>query len=66
VIVHNQDDFLLDLFDLAPSVVLRTLHRQLTSYKRDPRTITGQGLHGAVQGFVSMRMSVLGRMLNQV
>ncbi|WP_129667454.1 PIN domain-containing protein [Phytoactinopolyspora endophytica] len=41
VTVHSPDDLLLDLFDLAPGVVLRTLHRQAASHKREPKTVAG-------------------------
>jgi predicted nucleic acid-binding protein len=39
--VRSPDDFLLDLFDLAPGVVLRTLNRQAASHKREPKTVNG-------------------------
>jgi len=35
------DDFLLDLFDLAPSVVVTTPRAQAARYKREPKTLPG-------------------------
>jgi hypothetical protein len=35
------DDFLLDLLDLAPALVLHTLREQAARFKREPRTIAG-------------------------
>jgi predicted nucleic acid-binding protein len=35
----NQDDFLLDQLDLAPQVVLESLRRQASRYRREPRTV---------------------------
>lgn len=37
----SPDEFLLDLCDLAPGAVLRTLHKQAASYKREPKTVAG-------------------------
>lgn len=39
--VQTPDDFLLDLFDLAPGSVLRTIATQVASHKRDPKTVPG-------------------------
>jgi hypothetical protein len=35
----TQDDFLLDQLDLAPQVVLDSLRRQASRYRREPRTV---------------------------
>lgn len=35
------DDFLLDLLDLAPALVLQTLREQAARFKREPRTVAG-------------------------
>jgi predicted nucleic acid-binding protein len=39
--VQSPDDFLLDLLDLAPAIVLRTLSEQAQRYKREPTTLNG-------------------------
>lgn len=39
--VVSQGDFLLDLFDLVPGEVLRTLQAQAASHKREPKTVAG-------------------------
>ncbi len=40
VAVLHQDTFLLDQFDLDPSAVRRALVRQVSRYRRQPRTVT--------------------------
>lgn len=35
----NQDTFLLDQFDLDPVAVRQALHRQVSRYRRQPRTV---------------------------
>ena len=35
----NQDDFLLDQLDLSPTLVLESLRRQASRYRREPRTV---------------------------
>ncbi|MGH3862773.1 hypothetical protein [Actinokineospora sp.] len=40
VVAVNQDEFLLDQLDLAPGVVLASLHRQVSRYRREPRTVS--------------------------
>ena len=37
--VLHQDDFLLDQLDLSPRVVQAALRRQVSRYRRDPRTV---------------------------
>jgi predicted nucleic acid-binding protein len=37
----SADEFLLDLLDLAPDLVICALERQASSYKREPRTFAG-------------------------
>jgi predicted nucleic acid-binding protein len=39
--ILSPDDFLLDLFDLAPAVVLTTLQKQASGYLREPTTVHG-------------------------
>ncbi len=39
--VMQPDAFLLDLFDLAPAVVVNELHQQAAAYQRDPMTLHG-------------------------
>ena len=39
LMVLNQDEFLLDLYDLVPGSVLRALTRQVSRYRRDPRSV---------------------------
>ena len=39
-IIHP-DDFLLDLLDLAPSIVIAELGRQAAANRREPRTLSG-------------------------
>lgn len=36
----SQDEFLLDQLDLAQGVVLASLHRQVSRYRREPRTVS--------------------------
>lgn len=35
----HQDEFLLDQLDLSPGVVMACLHRQVSRYRREPRTV---------------------------
>ncbi|MFB7517572.1 putative toxin-antitoxin system toxin component, PIN family [Streptomyces sp. NPDC056144] len=39
--ILHPDDFLLDILDLAPVMVLAVLRRQVASYQRDPRDLHG-------------------------
>lgn len=39
VVAMHQDDFLLDQLDLSPALVLAGLRRQVSRYRREPRTI---------------------------
>ena len=39
IAVSDQDDFLLDQWDLDPSAVRRALTRQVSRYRREPRTV---------------------------
>ncbi len=39
--VQAPDDFLLDLIDLEPSLVIRALGRQSARHKREPKTLPG-------------------------
>ena len=39
--VLTADQFLLELLDASPAIVIRTLTRQAERYKRDPRTLDG-------------------------
>jgi hypothetical protein len=39
--VLTADQFLLDLLDSSPAVVVRTLARQAERYKREPKTLDG-------------------------
>lgn len=45
--VLSPDEFLLDLLDLSPHIVISTLANQADRYKRDPKTI--HGLLGALE-----------------
>jgi len=38
--VAHQDEFLLDLLDLSPGTVLGCLARQVSRYRREPRTVS--------------------------
>ncbi|MGW1682486.1 hypothetical protein [Saccharopolyspora sp. NPDC002376] len=48
----HQDEFLLDLHELAPGAVFRALTRQVSRYRRDPRSVEDLliGLGGAGNG----------------
>ncbi|KAA2263488.1 PIN domain-containing protein [Solihabitans fulvus] len=37
--VVHQDDFLLDQLDLSPGTVMSSLHRQVSRYRREPRSV---------------------------
>ncbi|MFD1046518.1 PIN domain-containing protein [Kibdelosporangium lantanae] len=39
IVVGHQDEFLLDQLDLSPTLVLAALRRQVSRYRRDPRTV---------------------------
>lgn len=39
IVAVHQDDFLLDQLDLVPAVVLGSLRRQVSRYRREPRTV---------------------------
>jgi hypothetical protein len=39
--ILSPDDFLLDLLDLAPNLVLTTLASQVEGYRTEPTTIDG-------------------------
>lgn len=55
VTITHQDEFLLDLFDLDPGAVRRALARQVSRYRRQPRTVAdllaalGRPGHGCVR-----------------
>jgi len=64
ITVCSQDDFLLDLLDLYPGEVMSALRRQVSRYRREPRTVSallgilgGQG-HGCPQ-FASQCLAML-------
>lgn len=40
LVAVSQDEFLLDQLDLAPGVVLASLHKQVSRYRREPRTVS--------------------------
>ncbi|MER7081390.1 PIN domain-containing protein [Saccharopolyspora kobensis] len=52
VAASHQDEFLLDLYDLSPGAVFRALTRQVSRYRRDPRSVEDLliGLGGAGNG----------------
>jgi hypothetical protein len=41
VVLTTPEDFLLDLLDLAPRLVIVTLQEQADSHKREPKTLSG-------------------------